>query len=88
MNDTDVNSYKVDYNIKRSVGLNFETRMGTICVSNDGSAVLYNDEYTESGDTGVVLSVTSPGADTSSEFQFTTTAGETAILNYSIEKFV
>lgn len=77
------NSYRIDYNIKR----NAVTRMGRIYVSNDGTGVTYNDEFNESGPTGVVLSITSAGTDETSELQFTTTStGNDATLNYSIAR--
>jgi len=80
---TTSNSYRIDYNIKRDT----VTRLGRIYVSNDGTAVTYNDEFNESGPTGVVLSVTSAGTDETSELQFTTTStGNDATLNYSIAR--
>lgn len=74
------NSYRVDYNIKRGN----ESRMGWLYVSNDGVSLNFNEEFTQTSDTGVTLNVvTATGTD--SELQFTTTStGDDAILNYSV----
>lgn len=73
-----VNSYRVDYNIKRGAN----SRMGWLYISNDNLAVTYNDEYTQTGDLGITLDVI--GSGTNSELQFTSSAGVDAQMNYSI----
>ena len=78
--ETAVNSYRVDYSITRDT----ETRMGRLYISNNGTIVAYNDEYTESGDTGIVLSVVVGTTTTDSEVQFTSTAGNDASMTFSV----
>ena len=99
---TAVNSYRIDYNIKRDS----ITRMGRIYVSNDApviggavddvSAIIYSEESTESADTGIVFDVVNvqkepdpigdPGVYdyTTSALRFTSTAGNPAVLNFSV----
>lgn len=73
------NSFRVDYNITRGG----ETRMGWLYVSNDNTAVTFNEEFTQSDDLGVELNVVGVGTD--SELRFTTTStSQDATLNYSI----
>ena len=79
-----VNSYRIDYNITRNVLGSDETRMGRLYVSNNGTSVTYNDEYTESTATGITLAVVSPLTDTTTELQFTADAGNDATMRYSI----
>ncbi len=79
LNDTTENSYKVDYSIKRGTA----TRMGQMYVSVAAGVATYNDEFTESSDTGVILDVTATGTD--SDFNFTITPnGTDATINYSV----
>jgi len=75
-----VNSYRVDYSITRST----ETRMGRLYVSNDGSTVTFNDEYTESSPTGIVLNVVAGATTTHSDVQFTSNAGADASMSFSV----
>ena len=96
------NSYRVDYNVSRDD----VTRMGRIYVSNDKPVVpgavddvapiAYSEEFTESGDTGIVFDVVNikkepdPIGDagtytyTTSALRFTSTAGSDATLNFSV----
>lgn len=60
-------------------------RTGKMLISHSGSSVSYTDDYTETGDTGVVFNVVN-----NSDYavvQYTTTVGSVANLKYSIDWF-
>ena len=79
--ETVASSYRVDYNIARGG----ETRLGRLYVSNNGTGVTYNDEYTESAPTGIVLNVVpNPEVNTASDVQFTSTTGDAASMAFSV----
>lgn len=80
MSTATANSYKVEYNIKRD----FESRMGTMYVSSNSTGAVFNEEFTESADLGVTLNAVWAGVNADSEVQFTTSAGSSATINYSI----
>lgn len=73
----------IDYNIIRGTS----TRLGTIKVSTYGSTVVYDDEYSESSDTGVTLSfAVSTGVAT---LQYiSTNTGTTGNLKYNVKSFL
>lgn len=74
------NTFKIDYNIFRDG----ESRMGTMFITNNASTVEYNEEFTQSADLGIDLSVVQVGITASSTLEFYMTSGNTAIMNYSI----
>ena len=99
------NSYRVDYNVKRDD----VTRMGRIYVSNDAPVIAgivdpdgpvgpieFSEEFTESGDTGIVFDVVNIKKEpdpigaalvytyTTSALRFTSTVGNDAVLNFSV----
>jgi len=76
-------SVTIDYSIYRGEW----RRQGTIKASRDDSSAVYDDEYSESGDTGVVLSF-NDGAYSSVLVYSVSSAGETAYLKYTIRSFI
>lgn len=76
-----VKNFVIDYSIERDSSY----RTGTITAINDGSAVTFNDEHSENTTTGVVLGFSMFGSNAA--FVYTTTAGNTATLNYSLRHF-
>ena len=72
-------SFKVDYTITRDG----EIRQGSITATNDGSTgTSFNDEYNETSDAGVTLSVDASGAN--SELNYTSVGVSDATFKYSI----
>ncbi len=73
------NSYKIDYNIFR----NGESRMGTMFISTSSLTPDYNEEFTQSAELGVVLSmVGSVNAD--STFRATVPDSTSVVVNFSV----
>lgn len=77
-------SFTVEYRIVRGTAF----RKGSITVNYNpaGSSLLYDENYTENADTGVTLSVIQVGSN--AQIQYTTTStGQAATFNYSINRF-
>ena len=60
-------------------------RHGKLTIGHYGSGVSFSDEYTETGDTGVILSVSDSSGN--AVVRYTATAGVTANLKYSVDWF-
>lgn len=73
----------IDYKITRSG----QVRSGTIKVSQVAGVALYDDEYTETANVGVILDFTSAGNDAYLSYTSTST-GSAATINYNLRTFV
>lgn len=81
-----LNSAVIDYDIKRN---GTDIRTGTITVNAYNGTAIYRDEYSEQGDTGVVLNFVSNVSNVSNvTLQYTTSnSGNSATFNYYIKSF-
>jgi Major tropism determinant N-terminal domain len=80
----------IDYKISRATGNALATsyRVGTLTSTNLNGIVSYQDDYTETADTGIVLSVIGNSGNTANIYYTSTSATYPAKLTYySIRKF-
>ena len=73
------NRITIDYSISR----NGVYRNGVISAAVTGSTIVWSDDYNQTGDTGVVLNLTSSGSLVTVQYTTTNTSYD-ATLNYSI----
>lgn len=79
---TNVTSAIIDYSINRSTTY----RMGTIKYTQNSGTVVFDDEYSETGDTGTTLGFTNVSGNVHMTYT-TTSTGSAASLNYQIRRF-
>jgi len=72
----------IDYNIVRGTA----SRVGTIKATQYGGNVIYQDDYTESGVTGVTLGFSTFGSNAALVYT-TTSTGSNANFNYYLKRF-
>ncbi len=83
MNTASSIAYRVDYSIVRSTN----SRTGYMLIASDGTTVTYDDNYNQSADLGVTLTVIDTGTNSDTELQYTTTStGNNATIHYSIAR--
>ena len=78
----------IDYSISRANALATSYRVGTISSTNLNGVVYYQDDYTETADTGIVLSVVGTSGNTANIYYTSTSTAYPAYLTYySIRTF-
>ena len=78
----------IDYSISRANALATSYRVGTISSTNLNGVVSYQDDYTETADTGIVLSVVGTSGNTANIYYTSTSTAYPAYLTYySIRTF-